>query len=157
MKPSQIDTLVKLLKQVKTEGLYPPNLPEKVWNEIATLVPLPAVEVLIVKDSPTRFLLTERHDKNWNGWHIPGGFILYKESLEDACHRIAQKELGVSVRLKKFVTIYAWKNHPYGAPLSIICLCKTNQKPKDGKFFEKIPNDIISHHGDFIKAAIKEL
>lgn len=154
MTKNSIAKLVKLLKELKKDDLLPPKMPFEIWTEIMTMVPAPAVEVLITKDGKD-FLLTERNDKYWNGWHIPGGFLLAKEKIEDACERLAQKELGISVEMKKVLMIETWKNHPYANALSIVCICEPKGEPGVGKFFTKIPDDTINQHKVFLKKFLK--
>jgi ADP-ribose pyrophosphatase YjhB (NUDIX family) len=150
MNNGEIGKLCELLKKLKEDNLVPPNTPYEIWLELATLVPMPAVEVIVTRDGKD-FLLTRRKDHNWNGWHIPGGFMIYKESINEACQRIALKELQIKVEFIKVIDAYAWKDHPYGAPVSIVCVCESGEKPKEGKFFTEIPSNIINHHSDFLR------
>lgn len=150
MKTTEIKQLTELLENLKTENLTPPNMPLSVWKAIQDLVPTPAVEVLIT-NTDKDFLLIHRKDEHWNGWHIPGGFMLHKESIEKACNRLANKELGISVKFEKIITAYMWPDHPYGSPISIVCKCNTDQKSKAGKFFTEIPPNMVPHHGSFVK------
>lgn len=150
MTEKELNQLVTLLVKLKDEDLYPPKTPYKVWKELVTILPAPAVEVLITRNDK-EFLLTKRNDKNWQGWHIPGGFMLAKERVEQACNRLAQKELGTRVKLKKVQNIYVWQNHPYANAISIICICEFKGKPKKGKFFQEIPEDVIPQHKNFIE------
>lgn len=149
MTKNSIAKLVKLLKELKKDDLLPPKMPFEVWTEIMTMVVAPAAEVLITRDGKD-FLLTERNDKYWKGWHIPGGFMLPKEKLEDTCERLALKELGMEVEMKEVLMIETWKNHPYANALSIVCLCHPKGEPKVGKFFTKIPISTIKEHKKFL-------
>jgi hypothetical protein len=154
MKREEIKQLTKLLKHLKSEKLVPPNTPFEAWIAIQEIVPTPAVEVLITRTGKD-FLLVLRKDKHWNGWHIPGGFMLYQESIEDACNRLAKRELGNAVKFEKVITAFMWPDHPYGSPLSLVCQCKTSQKPKTGKFFTNTPSNMIPHHDKFIDEFLK--
>ena len=155
MTEEKIQQLVDLLKELKASNLLPPNMPFQVWKELVTIFPAPAVEVLITQNNKN-FLLTERHDEFWNGWHIPGGFILAKENIIDACNRLAQKELGIGVEFQKILTTYAWPNHPYANALSIVCVCKPLGDPKVGKYFTKIPENVIKNHIQFLETFLLE-
>ena len=114
------------------------------------IVPLPSVEVLITKTGKD-FLLTYRDDDYWHGWHIPGGFMLYQESIEHACQRLARKEVGIKVKFQRLITAYMWLDHPFGSPLSLVCLCTTKDAPSDGQFFTEIPENMVNHHDEFVK------
>lgn len=150
MKPAEIETLKNLLHRLKDANLQPPNTPYEIWKELATLVPLPTVEIILTHNEKD-FLLTYRKDEIWDGWHIPGGFILSKESIENACRRIAERELNIPISLTKIIDVYAWPDHPQSNPISIICVCKPEKEPEVGKFFTQIPKTTIKHHSDFLR------
>lgn len=150
MTDEQKSELINLLQTLKKEGLVPPKMPYEIWLEIGRLFPLPAVEVIITKTGKD-FLLTERHDKFWNGLHIPGGYVLAGESIAQSCNRIAQKELGIDVKFEKVIDAHAWEVETQGKPISIICVCKPLGKPNDGKYYSKIPAETIKEHQPFLK------
>lgn len=150
MTQKEISLLINLLKKLKREKLTPPNMPFTLWRTIISIVPIPSVEVIITR-SGKDFLLTYRKDQDWDGWHIPGGFILPRESIENACQRVAQKELGMKVEFQKIVSAFSWPDSPYGNDFSLICICSTGEEPKVGKFFTEIPEKIVSHHREFLE------
>lgn len=153
MTNEQIEQLIKLIQLAATEDIRLPNLPLPLFKAVASFVPLIAVEVILV-DKKNRFLLTYREDEYWKGWHIPGGFIGYGESLPLACTRISQRELNIEVEFMKVLHAQSWENrHPYSAPVSIFCLCKMRgeQIPCDGTFFSKHPKDTIEFHKEFFE------
>lgn len=68
------------------------------FERIYTMVPRVTVEVVIT--SAKGVVLALRQEPSWNGlWHIPGGTILYKETVHQAVERIAYEELGVRVSM----------------------------------------------------------
>lgn len=149
MTPEETAQLVSLLKKLKDDDLLSPKMPLEIWKAIQQVVPQPAVEVILTTTG-RNFLLTYRQDDNWDGWHIPGGFMLYRESIADACNRIAQKELGISCRFEKLVDAYMWPDHPYASALSLICICHSEETPNDGEWFTEIPK-MIPHQDEFIR------
>lgn len=153
MTPKEIKKLTQLLKKLRSDDLLPPNTPFEVWSQLQTILPAPAVEIILT-NSNKAFLLTYRKDNYWDDWHIPGGFMVAKETVSQACKRIAKRELGISVRLEKIENIFTWKNHPYANAMSIICFCKPLGKPKDGKFFTKIPKNTIPQHKKYLKKVL---
>lgn len=147
--------LISLLQKLKKADLVPPHMPYEIWLELSTLFPLPAVEVIITRNGKD-FLLTERRDEHWNGWHIPGGFMAYQESFEEACKRVALRELNMDIEFKKMFDAFVWKEHPYGAPISIICICTPKGEPSEGTYFSEIPKDMVPNHTEFLQKFLKE-
>lgn len=159
MTEDELNRLTELLNKAVSENIKLPNLPYNLFISTMHFVSIPAVEVILTTTGKD-FLLTDRHDNYWNGWHIPGGFIGYGESLDAACSRVSLKEVGVTCKLIKVVYAKAWENtHPYGAPISIFCVCKITGQEKltDGTFFEDTPEGTIDFHKAFLTTKWKEL
>src|SRR5258706_6279626 len=73
------------------------GLPEEVFEFISRTTPLVNVDLLI-KDNTGRSLLTWRDDGIYEtGWHVPGGVVRFKETLEDRIHRVAKNEIDAEV------------------------------------------------------------
>jgi 8-oxo-dGTP diphosphatase len=74
--------------------------------------PFPTVDVIIEVDDPSSpetgraVILVERKNPP-RGWAIPGGFVDYGESLEDAAVREAKEETGLSVELVRQFHAYS--------------------------------------------------
>jgi colanic acid biosynthesis protein WcaH len=82
------------------------GLPDDIFYFISRTTPLVNVDLLI-KDKQGRTLLSWRDDEYCGkGWHIPGGIIRYKETLEQRIQNTANKELGVCVEFGKEPLVY---------------------------------------------------
>jgi len=73
------------------------GLPEELFLYISRTTPLVNVDLLI-KDENDRTLLAWRDDQYAGvGWHVPGGIVRFKETLETRIEKVAQSEIGTSV------------------------------------------------------------
>lgn len=69
------------------------------FRSIYSRVPRLCVElVLLTAPVPQKVLLSHRAIEPFVGtWHLPGGTVQYGESLIGAVHRVAQRELGITI------------------------------------------------------------
>lgn len=89
------------------EGIDPTTgLPEELFLFATTLVPCTNID-LFITDDRHRVLLSWRNDVFYGkGWHIPGGCLRLKETLDKRIQLTAMKEIGTRViyDAKAFVT-----------------------------------------------------
>ncbi len=88
----------ELKKAMSIDGVDPTKgLPEDLFIFSTTLVPIVNID-LFITDDKHRLLLSWREDQyNGKGWHIPGGCVRLKESLEERVVKTAEKEIGVPI------------------------------------------------------------
>jgi colanic acid biosynthesis protein WcaH len=96
---SETESLSTLISKIKDHAPNPTvGLPQELFYYVSETTPLINVDLLI-KDAQGRTLLTWREDQFYGpAWHIPGGIIRFKESMEARIHLVAQKELKAQVR-----------------------------------------------------------
>jgi ADP-ribose pyrophosphatase YjhB (NUDIX family) len=88
------DAISVLVKRVPDPSR---GLPEEIFYYISRTTPLINVDLLI-KDEKGRTLLSWRDDAYaGKGWHVPGGIVRFKESLETRIRRVAEGEIGTSM------------------------------------------------------------
>lgn len=141
--PREIAALSKLLEKIqRPQG----DLPQPVFDALVKVVPFISCE-LAVLNARGEILLTWRDDAYWTGWHFPGRLIRYGENFSHCIRTTARRELNIRIPRATFLFPMDYhKTCPRGHAVSLVFLCPTRQKPKDGKFFARMPNDIISDH-----------
>ena len=73
------------------------GLPDEIFYYISKTTPLVNVDLLI-KDEGGRTLLSWRDDQfAGSGWHLPGGILRFKETLETRIQKVAETEIGTLV------------------------------------------------------------
>ena len=90
----------------------PPGwLPKADFDAIYSRVPRLCVEV-ILRDAERGVVLALRDiPPNVGAWHIPGGTVLYGESLVDAVTRVARMELGLAVVVGELLGYIEYPSH----------------------------------------------
>ncbi len=93
--------------------------------------PVPTVD-LIIELSDQRIVIIERKNPPY-GWALPGGFVDYGESLEDAAVREALEETGLQVQLvRQFHTYSAPDRDPRQHTVSTVFIASANGEPVAG-------------------------
>ena len=73
------------------------GLPDEVFFYISRTTPLVNVDLLI-KDENGRTLLSWRNDQYaGKGWHVPGGIVRFKETMEARVKKVAEVEMGANI------------------------------------------------------------
>lgn len=94
---NQIDELKRCIQD---EGIVPENrLGDELFLFASTLMPVVNVDLLVFNDKD-QVLLSCRNDPHCGcGWHVPGGCLRFKETLENRVHKTAINEFGVDVEM----------------------------------------------------------
>ena len=119
--------------------------------------PVPTVDVIIVMPGGGIVLIKRKNPPH--GWALPGGFVDYGESLEDAARREAREETSLTVELKgQFHTYSDPSRDPRGHTLSTVFIAGAVGVPvaKDdaadiGIFTrDTLPEPLVFDHAEII-------
>ena len=102
----------------------------KCKNEIEVYKnPIPTVDIIIEIESKGIVLIKRKNPPY--GWAIPGGFVDYGESLEEAAMREAKEETNLDVKLaRQFHTYSDPKRDPRHHSISTVYIAKDNGIPQ---------------------------
>ena len=88
-----LDRAVSLFRKEEPDT----GLPQKIFHFVSRSTPIVNVDLLI-RDETGRILLSWRDDEfAGSGWHIPGGIVRFKETMEDRLLKVANIEIGTEV------------------------------------------------------------
>ena len=83
-----------------------------------------AVDAAILKNDSI-ILIKRKYDPYRGKWALPGGFVEYRERVEDALIREAKEETGLDVRIERIIGVYSDPNRdPRGHTVSVCFLCE---------------------------------
>ncbi len=126
--------------------------------------PVPTVDIIIeVHDAGSlkgkKIILIERKNPP-HGWALPGGFVDYGESLEDAARREAMEETSLEVELiRQFHTYSDPGRDPRHHTISTVYIAKAKGQPlgmddaASAEIFDikNLPPEIAFDHAKIIK------
>jgi ADP-ribose pyrophosphatase YjhB (NUDIX family) len=131
----------------------------KCKNEIEVYQnPIPTVDIIIEIESKGIVLIKRKNPPY--GWAIPGGFVDYGESLEEAAVREAKEETSLDVKLiRQFHTYSDPKRDPRHHSISTAYIAKAKGMPKAkddaleiGIFNDlTLPDEIAFDHRSILK------
>ena len=137
----------------------------KCKNEIEVYQnPIPTVDIIIEIESKG-IVLIKRKNRPY-GWAIPGGFVDYGESLENAAVREAKEETNLDVKLiKQFHTYSDPIRDPRHHSISTVYIAKAKGIPQakddavESGIFTKsnLPEEIAFDHRSILKNYFKSL
>lgn len=120
--------------------------------------PLPTVDIIIeLKD---KGIVLIRRKNPPHGWAIPGGFVDYGESLEDAAVREAREETSLNVELiRQFHTYSDPKRDKRFHTISTVYIAEAKGEPKAADdaaeigIFNKdnLPKPIVFDHKEILR------
>ena len=120
--------------------------------------PIPTVDIIIELEGKGIILIKRKNPPH--GWAIPGGFVDYGESLEDAAKREAKEETSLDVELiKQFHTYSDPKRDKRFHTISTVYIAKAKGEPRAaddaaevGIFnIDNLPEPIVFDHKEILR------
>ncbi len=102
--------------------------------------PIPTVDIIIeLIDQPNRpIILIERKNTPY-GWALPGGFVDYGETVENAASREAKEEVSLSVNLIEQFHVYSNPNRDERKhTMSIVFIATATGQPQAADDAKKV-------------------
>ena len=164
----EISEAIKFLeKQVPDPSA---GLPLDLFYFVSRLLPLVNVDLLI-KDESGRTLLAWRDDVYCGrGWHIPGGILRFRETLEQRIKKVAQIEIGAKIKFDPVPLAINQLIHPELKDrshfVSLLYKCflpsafspeNKGLRPQDPgflKWHKGCPDNLIKHHKKYYRKYI---
>jgi 8-oxo-dGTP diphosphatase len=120
--------------------------------------PIPTVDIIIELDSGGIVLVQRKNPPP--GWALPGGFIDYGESAEEAAVREAQEETSLEVQLVEILHVYSDpRRDPRQHTMSTVFIAKASGTPRGADdalaasvFFEQtLPSPLAFDHAQILR------
>jgi ADP-ribose pyrophosphatase YjhB (NUDIX family) len=120
--------------------------------------PVPTVDIIIELENGGIVLIRRKNPPP--GWAIPGGFIDYGESAEEAAVREAWEETSLQVQLIELLHVYSDpKRDPRGHTISTVFIARASGTPRGaddaaeaGVFFEyNLPVPLAFDHAKILQ------
>lgn len=145
-----------------------PRLTDEEFKYIYSRVSRLCVEI-IIKTSEGILLTLRDIEPYKNLWHIPGGTVLYRETIREAARRTAKEELGIDVEILGLAGYFEYpgeeKIRGWGWPIAILMFCavksgefKLDKQAREIKFFKKfsdIPENTVEEQKKILKKLLE--
>lgn len=123
--------------------------------------PLLTVDVIIRRKDRSIVLIKRRNPPFQNFYALPGGFVEYGETVEEAAVREAKEETGLKVKISKLVGVYSDPDRdPGGHVVTIAYLAEEvggrlrhGTDAEEARSFKKIPPKLAFDHQKILKDA----
>lgn len=132
--------------------------PKKLFDKFSSYFPYSTVDVIIIHNGS--FLLAKRKIPPYkNKWNLPGSVVFKTEKLSDAAKRAAKNELGLTIKIVKFLGVYEnpiISRHDI-SHVFLASIVKGKITPdfqsSQIKFFKKIPRDMVPYQKKMLRDA----
>jgi ADP-ribose pyrophosphatase YjhB (NUDIX family) len=139
-------------------GERPPGwLPEDEFRQIFRKVTRMCVEVVVADPASGVLLALREIPPNVGAWHIPGGTVLWGESVHAAVRRIAREEIGLDVEVGELLGYIEYPSHyenGIDSPVGLAFRCELVGDPArldpSCRFFDAPPDGLYAEQRAFL-------
>ncbi|MGB6463487.1 MAG: NUDIX domain-containing protein [Nitrosotalea sp.] len=132
--------------------------PRKLFDRFSSYFPYSTVDVVI--QNGDSFILAKRTIPPYkNKWNLPGGVVFKTEKLADVAKRVAKEELGLTVKIERFLGVYENPvlsrhdiSHVFIASILKGKIVHDFQSSKV-KFFKNAPQDMVPYQKKIMRDA----
>lgn len=159
-KNPSLEKIVFCIEKEESFQVFDKTIRGYVWHMQEELGPGPYVTVDIIIEMNEGIILIERSNPPY-GWALPGGFLDYGESLEQAAAREAREETNMDLEdLRQFHTYSKPGRDPRFQTVSTVFIAKGKGKPQFGddaknlkivRYEDLLKLDYAFDHKDIIK------
>lgn len=132
--------------------------PKKLFDKFSSYFPYSTVDVVIRNGKS--FILAKRTIPPYkNRWNLPGGVVFKTEKMVDAAKRVAKEELGLVVKIERFLGVYENPilsrhdiSHVFIASILRGNIVRDFQS-SDVKFFKSVPQNMVPYQKKMVRDA----
>jgi 8-oxo-dGTP diphosphatase len=132
--------------------------PKKIFDMFSSYFPYSTVDVVIRNGGS--FILAKRTIPPYkNRWNLPGGVVFKTEKLIDAAKRVTKEELGITVKIERFLGVYENPilsrhdiSHVFIASILKGKIVRDFQS-SEVKFFKSVPQNMVPYQKKIVHDA----
>lgn len=121
------------------------------------------VDIIATNNKGKVAMIVRKNDPDKGFWALPGGYVDFDESLQQATQRELTEETGFNATKLKFVAVYSEPDRDSKQNITHVFYCRVNGKAKAGDdalnvaFFSsnQLPENIAADHRRIIQDYFK--